>query len=125
MNDINNRRKGAAGEQIAVDFLIRNNYSIIKTNYRVGRIGEIDIIAKDGEYICFVEVKTRNSYDFGIPSEAVNPEKQHKIKTVASIYLSNTGKTNSCVRFDIVEIKMKKKNETYYTERLKLIKNAF
>jgi len=125
MTDKNTRRMGTEGEQRAVDFLIVNNYIILKTNYRVGRIGEIDIIAKDAEYICFIEVKTRSSYSFGIPSEAVNYQKQQKIKLIASIYLSNTGNTYKCVRFDVVEILMKNSNGINEMLNINHIKNAF
>lgn len=125
MTDINTRRMGTEGEQRAVDFLIANNYAILKINYRVGRIGEIDIIAKDAEYICFIEVKTRSSCNFGIPSEAVNFRKQQKIKLIASIYLSNTGNTNKCVRFDVVEILMKNSNGINEMLNINHIKNAF
>lgn len=125
MTDISTRRMGTEGEQKAVDFLIANQYSILKTNYRVGRIGEIDIIAKDAEYICFIEVKTRSSYSYGIPSEAVNFRKQQKIKQIASIYLSNTGNMDKCIRFDVIEILMTSINGTNEIRNINLIKNAF
>lgn len=125
MTSRNTKRLGTDGEQRAVEFLVANNYSIVKTNYRVGRIGEIDIIAKNAEYICFIEVKTRKSYSFGAPSEAVTFQKQEKIKLIASIYLSNTGNTNKCVRFDVVEILMDSNNNTNIVKSINLIKNAF
>ncbi|HEY5584128.1 MAG TPA: YraN family protein [Ruminiclostridium sp.] len=125
MTSKNTRDMGTEGEQRAVDFLIANNYTILKTNYRVGRIGEIDIIAKDAEYICFIEVKTRRSYSFGTPGEAVTFPKQEKIKLIASIYLSNTGNMNSCVRFDVVEVLMVSINSTNEIKNINLIKNAF
>lgn len=125
MTGKNTRALGAEGEKKAVEFLIANNYTILKTNYRVGRIGEIDIIARDAEYICFIEVKTRKSYSFGIPSEAVTTKKQDKIKLIASIYLSNTGNFDKRVRFDVVEILMKKNKDTNEIKSINLIKNAF
>jgi putative endonuclease len=121
----NTRSIGTEGEQKAVEFLVTNNYSIIKINFRVGRIGEIDIIAKDAEYICFIEVKTRRSVNFGTPSEAVTFSKQEKIKLIASIYLSNTGNINKCVRFDVIEILMKNSNGVNEIQSINLIKNAF
>jgi len=125
MTTRNTRDMGTEGEQRAAEFLIANNYSIIKTNYRVGRIGEIDIIARDAEYICFIEVKTRRSYSFGFPCEAVTFSKQEKIKLIASIYLSNTGNMNNCVRFDVVEVLMESINGTNEVKSINLIKNAF
>ncbi|MHB8061217.1 MAG: YraN family protein [Ruminiclostridium sp.] len=125
MTSRNTRSMGTEGEQRAVEFLAANNYSILKTNYRVGRIGEIDIIAKDAEYICFMEVKTRRSFNFGTPSEAVTIPKQEKIKLIASIYLSSTGNMNKCVRFDVIEILMESINSTNEIRSINHIKNAF
>lgn len=119
------RDMGTEGEKCAVSFLRENDYTILKTNYRVGRIGEIDIIAKDAEYICFVEVKTRRSYSFGMPVEAVNHKKQNKIKLIAEIYLSNTGNLDKCVRFDVIEILMKNSSSNNEILSVNLIKNAF
>lgn len=121
----NKREKGAVGEKQAVQFLLKNNYNILKTNFRVGRIGEIDIIAEDAEYICFIEVKSRSTNRFGNPAEAVNLPKQKKIKLLAEIYLSNTGNSEKCVRFDVVEIIMKKGNACNEIIDINLIKNAF
>jgi len=125
MTSRNTRSLGTEGEQRAVEFLVANNYTILKTNYRVGRIGEIDIIAKDAEYICFIEVKTRRSRSFGVPSEAVTFPKQEKIKLIAAIYLSNTGNMNKCIRFDVIEILMQSINDTNEVKSINVIKNAF
>lgn len=125
MTSKNTRDLGTSGEKIAVEFLIANNYSILKTNFRVGRIGEIDIIAKDNEYICFIEVKTRRSSSFGTPSESVIHSKQQKIKLIASIYLSNSGNINNYVRFDVIEILMTNSNGINELQSINLIKNAF
>ena len=125
MTSRNTRTLGTEGEQRAVEFLVANNYTILKTNYRVGRMGEIDIIARDGEYICFIEVKTRRSCSFGVPGEAVTLPKQEKIKLIAAIYLSNTGNMNKCVRFDVVEILMKNSNGINEMQSINIIKNAF
>lgn len=125
MADKNTRITGAECEQKAVKFLKEKNFSIIKTNYRVGRLGEIDIIARNDEYICFIEVKARSSNSFGTPIEAVTLQKQKKIRQIASIYLSNTGQMNCSVRFDVVEIHMKSINEINHPYYINLIKNAF
>lgn len=125
MANKNTRAIGTEGEQRAVEFLTQTGYTILKTNYRVGRIGEIDIIATEGEYICFIEVKTRKSCSFGIPSEAVTFKKQEKIKLLAAIYITNTGNTDERIRFDIVEILMKNNNGTNEINVINHIKNAF
>jgi putative endonuclease len=126
MTDSNKRSLGAEGEKEAAEFLKANNYIILKTNYRVGRIGEIDIIAWEKEYICFIEVKTRRTMSFGTPGEAVTRAKQQKIRRLASIYISNSGYTDKCIRFDVVEVIIGKTPEgTNGVESINLIRNAF
>lgn len=125
MADRTKKNTGDLGEQKAIEYLINNNYQILKSNFRVGRIGEIDIIAKDGEYICFVEVKTRKTTSFGCPCEAVDYAKRHRIKQIAAIYLSNMGLSDQCSRFDIIElfiISQKNKEDNISINHLK---NAF
>ncbi|PYG87090.1 putative endonuclease [Ruminiclostridium sufflavum DSM 19573] len=125
MTDNNTRKVGHEGEKKAVEYLKENNYEILKTNFRAGRIGEIDIIAKEAQCICFIEVKTRKSLRFGMPREAVTVRKQEKIKLIASVYLSNTGNMNQSVRFDVIEINMKNNNSVNEIENISIIKNAF
>ncbi len=126
MTDANKREIGAVGEREAGEFLQKNGYTILKTNYRVGRLGEIDIIANDNEYICFIEVKTRRTSTFGSPGEAVTKTKQQKIRQIAAIYLTNTRKMDSKVRFDVVEILMNKTMENANSiKSINLIKDAF
>ncbi len=126
MTDANKRQIGAVGEREAAEFLQRNGYTILKTNYRVGRLGEIDIIANDNEYICFIEVKTRRTSTFGSPGEAVTKTKQQKIRQIAAIYLTNTRKMDSKVRFDVVEVLMNKTMECANSiKSINLIKDAF
>ncbi len=126
MTDLNKRRLGADGEEIAVQFLLEQNYKILKTNFRVGRLGEIDIIARFGEYICFIEVKTRRSLNYGTPGEAVTALKQKKIKQLASIFLSKTFNANQYIRFDVIEIILsQQKNTTDEIVSINHIINAF
>ncbi|MBQ3495038.1 MAG: YraN family protein [Clostridia bacterium] len=94
---------GQKGEAIAYDFLRKNGYKIIKINYK-NKIGEIDIICKDKDELVFVEVKTRTSYRFGLPREAVTEWKQNKIHNVALVYLMKNNLTDSKFRFDVIEI---------------------
>jgi putative endonuclease len=112
---------GAIGEKIAQDFLIDNNYKILMLNYRFSRMGEIDIIAREKEYICFIEVKTRRNTLFGMPSEAVDKRKQARMIKLAYIYLKAHNIKDGNVRFDIVEILYKGQND--YS--INLIENAF
>ncbi|MEW6067790.1 MAG: YraN family protein [Nitrospirota bacterium] len=93
---------GDKGEDFAVKFLKEKGYKIIRRNYR-STIGEIDIIAKDGDTIVFIEVKTRTNISFGYPFEAINTKKRQKLKNLALLYLKQQ-KEEFSVRFDIVSI---------------------
>jgi len=93
---------GSEGEDLAVRFLQKKGYRIVARNYRTP-VGEIDIIARDGDTIVFVEVKTRTDISFGYPFEAVNKRKRQKLKNLALLYLKRQGK-ESPVRFDVLSI---------------------
>ncbi len=96
--------KGVRGELLARQFLARNGYTVIYTNYRC-RIGEIDIIALRGEVLSFVEVRSRYSSTVCHPLESVDWIKQGKIKRIAELFLSiNEEYGHLKVRFDIVTI---------------------
>ena len=95
-------RLGEKGEGVAVKFLRKRGYKIIVQNFKT-RIGEIDIIARDGETLAFIEVKTRESIEYGRPFEAVNRFKKKKIVNVALLYLKRFKEIPPC-RFDVVSI---------------------
>jgi putative endonuclease len=94
---------GMWGEAKARSFLFQKGYKILAAHYRL-KIGEIDIIAQDGETIVFVEVKTRRNDDYGTPAEAVNFRKQRKIKMTALGYLQRLSLQDKPVRFDVIEV---------------------
>lgn len=94
---------GQWGEDAASDYLKQNGYKILERNYH-SHFGEIDIIAQEGECICFVEVKTRKNSYFGFPAEFVNLTKQQKIIKTAEFYLTNNIVVNNSYRFDIIEV---------------------
>ena len=73
------------GEKLAADFLTKQGYEIIETNYRC-KEGEVDIIAREGEFLVFVEVRTKNSRAFGSPEESVTKRKKEHLKNVAVRY---------------------------------------
>ena len=100
---------GNIGEQIAVEYLEKQNYKILKRNFYCKQ-GEIDIIAKDKEEYVFIEVKTRSSNLFGEPIEAVNkPKQKHLINTVKYyIYLNQL--ENEFIRLDVIEVYLKEKS---------------
>jgi putative endonuclease len=93
---------GEKGEGLAVKFLKKKGYRIVEQNYKTN-IGEIDIIALDGNVLVFIEVKTRESIGFGLPFEAVNRRKRRKIVNVALSYLKRFDDLPPC-RFDVVSI---------------------
>lgn len=122
---INKRILGTKLEDAACLFLIKNGYNIIKRNFRVGKLGEADIIAADGEYICFVEVMGRSSEAFGTPAEAVIYRKKATLRKLASVYSAMNGNNEINIRFDIVEIYFTKIHEDFSIDIINLIKSAF
>lgn len=101
---MNKRKTGSGYEDMAAEFLKNEGYEIRCRNYR-NRTGEIDIIAKEGRYLVFIEVKFRSSGDKGGPLAAVGYKKQKTISRVAAYYLLEHGlpDTTPC-RFDVVGI---------------------
>lgn len=102
---MNNRQKGNKGEDIAAFFLKLHLYKIIERNF-YAPTGEIDIVAKKGKTLVFVEVKYRNNTDKGLPREAVNAAKQQKIRRTAQFYMAKNSinEEETDIRFDVIEI---------------------
>jgi len=115
------RDLGSIGEDIACSYLKRHGYIIIAKNYTTP-IGEIDIIAEDGDAIVFVEVKTRRSETFGFPEEAVNKKKMHKLTNVAYFFIKSANMLHRYVRFDIVAVI---RPRAFGKTSVRLIKDAF
>ena len=111
---------GQIGEEAAVSFLERQGYKIVEQNFR-NTLGEIDIIAYDGDTICFIEVKTRNSDIFGSPFDSVPVAKQRKIARVALSYLKFKGKYDEKARFDVIAVFVCGDS----CQNVEIIKNAF
>ena len=109
---------GIDSESMAVSYLKEHGYKIIMRNYRT-KFGEIDIIAKDGDTIVFVEVKARKSRAYS-PKEAVTKNKKRKISMVALHYLKSTRQVNFRARFDVVAI-----GSGNNSGAVEIIKNAF
>ena len=93
---------GEGGENAAARYLRGLGYSIIERNFRC-QLGEIDIIARNGRTLVFVEVKTREEDD-PAPEEQVDADKQHQLTRAARIYLSRFGSPQPPARFDVVGI---------------------
>lgn len=94
---------GQWGEKVAVRYLKRRLYRIVETNFRTP-VGEIDIIARRGGVLAFVEVKTRSGTVCGQGSEAVNLRKQRQIIRTAQWYLAQQGDSKLQPRFDVIAI---------------------
>jgi len=113
------QQHGEKGESIAVEQLKKNGYKILERNYRT-RMGEIDIIAKDGDVIVFIEVKARQTDTYGNPKYAVTRAKQKKIAGTAQFYLKSTNQLDKRARFDVVAIHRKEGRQS-----IEIIQNAF
>ena len=98
-----NRELGRRGEDAAARFLDRRGYDIVERNWTCAA-GEADIIARDGEALVFVEVKTRSSSDCGMPAEAVDEAKRDRYERIAALFLQGFDVVDVPVRFDIVSI---------------------
>jgi putative endonuclease len=96
---------GRRGEDLAHRYLQSAGLSVIARNYRPrGGDSEVDIVARDGEIVVFVEVKSRTSSDFGSPERAIDGQKQKHIIRAARSYATRAGIEWNQVRFDIISI---------------------
>lgn len=98
---MNNRMAGKAAEEKATAYLKEKKFSIITQNYHAGRLGEIDIICENDQYLIFVEVKSSRFDDFGNPVFRVDKKKQKQIALIAEIYLAHNPTAKDC-RFDVI-----------------------
>ena len=94
---------GQKGEAIAEMYLTKLGYEILERNFR-SRFGELDLVARYQDIIIFVEVKTRTTIRQGLPCEAVNREKQYRLRRMARYYLMTTGQSGEACRMDVIEI---------------------
>ncbi len=94
---------GNHGEKMAVDYLKKHGYWILETGYSC-KLGEVDIIVRNSEFLIFCEVKLRKSHAYGYPFESVNKRKQDKIKRIASYYFSFVSNRKRSCRFDVISI---------------------
>ena len=94
---------GLHGEQLACEALVERGYAIVTRRYST-KHGEIDIVARDGETLVFVEVKTRRDSSFGDPEESVTLQKQQRLVWMATDYLVRQTVGEVACRFDVVGI---------------------
>ena len=120
MND--KKERGNWGEERAALFLRLHGYRIVERNFRC-RQGEIDIIARKGEVVVFVEVKQRKNADFGEAREFVTYSKQRRVIAAAELWLLKTG-CELQPRFDVIEVYAPQGTKTLFPE-INHIENAF
>ncbi len=118
---MNRKQIGTFGETKAANYLKRRGYQILCRNYRT-KAGELDIIAKDGDCVVFVEVKTRTNLEYGTPAEAVSYYKQSHMLRAAQYYLMQYGNETEC-RFDVIEV-MLPKNKLFCVAKINHLKNV-
>jgi putative endonuclease len=94
--------RGAAAEQAAADYLAQQGLALVTRNFRC-RLGEIDLIMRDGKALVFVEVRARTSREFGGAAASIDSRKQQKLIAAAQMYLTQVSPTPPC-RFDAVLI---------------------
>lgn len=117
---------GADGEKIAATYLKNKGYQIVVMNYANSfgkRLGEIDIIAKEGKTFVFVEVKTRNlkNYSQSIPEENITPSKIKKLTKIANQYLYKNNFLDKSYRFDAISVWLDQKSHMAKVKHLKSI----
>lgn len=101
----NRQSLGKSGEDFATRLVIESGLSIITRNYRCPK-GEMDIIARDGEALVFIEVRTRRSAIRGWGEESITPKKAQRLQAIASYYVLQKGYSSwPCLRFDVVAIR--------------------
>lgn len=115
----NTRLIGKKAEDLAVDYLKKKGYRIIKRNFSL-KIGEIDIIGYEAGQLVFIEVKARKNKHYGLPMEYVDIKKQLKLRRVAQSYIKQFGMPKEGCRFDVVSIILNERETS-----IDLIKNAF
>ena len=121
---------GAQGEELAAEFLIKEGYRLVLSNFKVpvGRnirgaivTGEVDLIAYDEDKLCFIEVKTRSSDEYASPLAAVDLRKQRQIIRTARMYRKIFHLPHAKVRYDVVSIVLPQKARP----KIELFKNYF
>jgi putative endonuclease len=108
------RKKGYKGEDMAEKYLVKKGFKILHRNYQAS-YSEIDLIAMDGDWLVFVEVKLRNDSEHGHPEESLTKSKMSFLRRGAEIYLDKTDYDGK-LRFDLVAITMKPTFEVMHFE---------
>ena len=114
------RQTGVLGEKIACEFLGKNGYKILETNYRCPD-GEIDIVAQQKDTLVFIEVRTKKSWGFGMPEESITAVKQERLVKLAEQYGQSHENLPETWRIDVVAIQIENNGKI---ARIDIIENA-
>lgn len=114
------RQEGLQGEALVADYLRKNGFKLVGHGYFC-RFGEIDLIAWEGNTLCFIEVKTRTNVEMGLPREYVTFSKQKKLRKTALFYLAEK-KLDCICRFDVAEVYAEK---GFDNARIVYLRDAF
>ena len=114
------RETGILGEQIARDFLKKRGYRVLETNYRCPH-GEIDIVARQGDSLVFIEVRTKKSLEFGHPEESITFTKKERLRAAAYHYRQDREDLPPLWRIDFVAVELDPGGQP---SRIELIENA-
>lgn len=98
-----NKPLGDRGEELAARHLVRAGWTVVNRNFRVGH-REIDLVARRGEVVAFVEVKTRTGLGYGHPLEAITARKRREVQQVAAAWIERFGADGETYRFDAVAV---------------------
>lgn len=110
---------GNKGEELACQYLEKLGYQILERNFRI-QGGEIDIVAKDNNYLVFIEVKTRYSHEYGVPVESMTPWKIKYLLKTAKFYILKTGWRDKPYRLDFIGVDFADNSDK---PKIELIKN--
>ncbi|WP_139904548.1 YraN family protein [Clostridium thermarum] len=109
---INSIDIGIYGEDLALKHFLNEGYTLLRKNYRTKQ-GEIDLILKLKDILCFVEVKTRYNNNFGTPGQCIDIKKKKRIIKASLIFIYSEKLLNYNVRYDVVEVVLNYKNDSY------------
>lgn len=115
-----NREIGRRGEEATARYIQMLGYEVLERNWTCPA-GEADIIARDGETLVFIEVKTRSDFDKGFPGEAVSQKKRQRYEKIACWYLKEYPYLDIPVRFDVSSLLVVAPNRAF----IRYMKNAF
>jgi putative endonuclease len=123
MKDPRHLETGKWGEKVAAKFLKKNGFKILGSRVHIGTRDELDLVARDGKVLVFVEVKTRSSETYGRPASSVDRHKRHTLSRAAVRYIKKLKNPHIYFRFDVIEVIGNMDSDT--PPEIRHIENAF